>query len=204
MIGQDHAAIAAGKDQQRHQIGGQARSLEMRLEAEQVRRVVDLVELAGQLARLPRAMRGDDHRRVQHLLFLVRLDPDGLQLAVPLDGDGAPWLKDFGAGRACRVEQQPVQHVASERAAEAALRRACVPRRSTSPPKNPTRRISGPASARHASPMPSRSSKARLVAEMNSPHTLRRGNRGLFDDGDAQPCRASVSRGGRACRARRR
>ena len=68
-------------------------------------------------------MRRDDNRRAQQSLLVLRLDPDGLKLAVALDADGAPWLKDLGAGQARRFKQQPVQQVAPQRAAEAALRR---------------------------------------------------------------------------------
>ena len=62
-----------------------------------------------------------------------------------------------------------------------------------SPEKRPTRRISGPASARQASPMSNLSRSPRLLAEMYSPHTLRRGNELFSTIATAHPRRASDS-----------
>jgi hypothetical protein len=55
------------------------------------------------------------------------------------------------------------------------------------------RRISGPASFRQASPMSNLSRRAMLVAEMNSPHTLRRGNSAFSTIATARPCLASAN-----------
>ena len=62
---------------------------------------------------------------------------------------------------------------------------AAVARRSRA--NRPMRRISGPAAARQTLPIPISSSRPRLVADMNSPHTLRRGKAALLDQRDAAP-----------------
>ena len=129
------------------------------------------------------------------------LDPDGLKLAVALDGDGAPWLKDLGAGRARRVEQQLVQQVAPERAAEAALSCGMGASAQTSPPKNPTRRISGPASAapRIADAQPVEQGEVGGRDEFAA--HLAAGKFRALDDGDAQALPGQRGRGGRAGRS---
>src|SRR5438132_11909103 len=58
---------------------------------------------------------------------------------------------------------------------------------------NPTRRTSGPASSVNAAATPSSTSSGRLVAERNSPHTLRRGNGTRSTSATDQPARASSS-----------
>ena len=202
VIGPDHAAIAAGKDQQRHQIGRRAtHPLKCALKPSRSDGLLILSSWLGSLpgSHEPCAAMMTGARRI--LLLALRFDRDGLKLALALDADGAPWLEDFGAGRPRRVEQQPVQQVAPERAAEAALRRhACFGADvAAEEPDAPDFRPGlGCATHRRS---PSRSSKARLVAEMNSPHTLRRGNSVVSMMATARPCRASVDRGGRAGRS---
>ena len=81
------------------------------------------------------------------LLFALRLDLDGLKLALALDADRAPWLQDLGAGQSAprRAAAGPARRVRARGRSRPST--ACGASAQTSPPKNPTRRISGPASA---------------------------------------------------------
>ena len=198
---------------------GRARSrpaTKVRLEGEQVAGPALLAaHRALRRQRLPRAVGGDDQRRLDGGLGIRPRRP-----RAGADGKSRPRPRSPAARRAGTGSRRPARPGGRARC-RAALARA--PGRSADPARRPaaaarprsrrracsaTRRSSAPARRSTSAPTPSASSSARLLAAMHSPQTLRRGKRCRSISATDQPARASriaaARRPGRRRRSRRR
>src|SRR5262245_5473987 len=95
------------------------------------------------------------------------------------------------AARASRSESRCSRPTARPQASRPSDGVGMSAARTVSPAYRPTRRISGPACASKDSATPNSSNNGQLVAETNSPHTLRRGNRFFSTTAIRHPALAS-------------
>jgi hypothetical protein len=147
-VGMDHAAIAAGERQERHQVGWQIAMLEVRLEAEQIRRLVRDGRLRRQRAVLPRAVGGDDNGGREIAGVLAGRDGAGVAGFGAGKRDGLGGLPQLRAGAPRRLEQHQIEMLATR--ARPCLTGPCGgsgigAAKVTSLANSPTRRTSGPA-----------------------------------------------------------
>ena len=118
MVRRYHSTIAAREHQQRHQVGRQRGTGKMGLEPEKVGRLACSLNLAGEFSRFPGSMRGNDHRCAQNLFLLSRLHGHKLQIIAPTNGDGLARLENLDTRTFGGLQQDVVQTIAAERAAE--------------------------------------------------------------------------------------
>ena len=199
VVGDDHAAVAAGERQHRQQVGLDRAAAKVGLEGEQVARPALLAAhraLRGQ--RLPRAVRGDDERGLD-----ARSRRRPRRPTASADESDRPRPRSPAARTAGTGSRRPAPPGATSKVSSCSRPSARPKRRPgasaggsgattlAAPRISATRRSSAPARRSTSAPTPSASSSARLLAAMHSPQTLRRGKRWRSISATDQPARAS-------------
>ena len=198
-IARDQPAVPAGKEHERHRFGGQARIAEVRLESQQIAaRAAGCAALARDARAATSPARDDEHARAELLGLAARsLDAHEPALALLDARHHAPRLPQPRARARRGIEEQRVEVLAPDRASPLVRilgrghRRV---RRSSSPAIEPDALHRRPgARGKARPPRPAPRSSGHVVAEMYSPHTLRRGNSAFSTIATRSPPRASES-----------
>ena len=119
-IAVNHAAVAAGKGQQRHQIPRQVATDEVALESKQVARAMTADPPHGHRAAFPRSAGGNDQRCRYRPAAFLRRDVADPAAAAALQAGGAPGLPQRCSGARRGLQQQQIEMFAADGSAPAA------------------------------------------------------------------------------------